>query len=132
MPPRLQEALRRLPCRCHLTPHFMRTRFDRPASLPPQMPNVDNLYCKYTYEHSSDWKFMQVFSTTTEYGCNALAAHSVSHCCRTIFLPMIYQQGLDNGISQIARSADADQGFLFNYPVDITFKSYADFAYLLS
>ena len=55
-----------------------------------QMPFVENLYCKYQYEYTTDWKFLQ---------------------------------GLDNGMSQIARVSSSNHDFIWNYPIEVTFKS---------
>lgn len=88
------------------------------------MPSCDNLYCKYTYDHSTDWKFLQVclfsscskvfFSQLQDVPCRSRTLSSYNS---------LSPQGIDNGMSQIARTSTCDQSFIWNYPIDITFKS---------
>jgi hypothetical protein len=91
-----------------------------------QMSSCDNLYCKYTFEHSSDWKFLQVHFLLVLSSWIEIALLFPFHCVNfnLSHVELCCLQGLDNGLSQIARTDGADHGFLFNYPIDVTFKAY--------
>ena len=66
------------------------------ACTPPppsswQFPDLDNLFCRYSFSHGPDWRVCQ---------------------------------GIDQGFSQVARkSSGGDASVVWNFPIDVTFKS---------
>lgn len=80
-----------------------------------QFPGFDDLYCKFCFVYGQDWVPAAVRPRSVPPA--ARAAQGRAH---TALSP----QGLEEGISQITSKSDvAPTTFVWNFPIDITFKS---------
>ncbi|KAM7067020.1 B9 domain-containing protein 1 isoform 3-T3 [Molossus nigricans] len=74
-----------------------------------QFPEYDDLYCKYCFVYGHDW---------------APTAVSRTRVFLTTFMTWEFLKGLEEGISQItSKSQDVRQALVWNFPIDVTFKS---------
>lgn len=78
-------------------------------------PNYDNIYCKYVFVYGPDWEIVTV---------SVLSHFRLWINLFTYFIRVRKKQGIEEGISQIAqKSQDERQLVVWNFPLDISFKS---------
>lgn len=85
-----------------------------------EFPGFDNIYCKYCYSYGLDWVVTAVSEINAiQHVVFLLVLHGIY---KTV--PYIIPQGLEEGISQVGKcSNDERRVFVWNFPLEITFKS---------
>lgn len=99
----------------------------QPLSL-PQFPGFDDLYCKFCFVYGQDWVPTavrpQFVPLKPSLPARPTAARAARAWCGPPAHATFSPQGLEEGISQITSKSDvAPTTLVWNFPIDITFKS---------
>ncbi|XP_036692045.1 B9 domain-containing protein 1 isoform X7 [Balaenoptera musculus] len=89
-----------------------------------QFPEYDDLYCKYCFVYGQDWA--PTAQMVKETALPPAAQRGEGHGSPELghWPSLSSSQGLEEGISQItSKSQDARRALVWNFPIDVTFKS---------